>query len=93
MWYLNKALREMKGVSHGNVERYSIPGWEKSQCKGPEAEVCLCVCGIVRSQCGQSQVNKGEEVVGEVRSGTKSTRLGHEEDISPLDVSPRKASI
>lgn len=35
-----KPLRS-KGVSHADILEKSFPGWENSQCKGPEARGCL----------------------------------------------------
>ena len=92
MWHLNKDLREMKGMGHGNVRQKSSPGWENSPYQGPGAGMCLYVCSIVSGQCSWNQVIQGERVVGKERLGTKGVRLGHAEDLDLIDVSPRTVS-
>lgn len=60
-----------EGREPWECQEESIPGWEISQCRGPEAGVGLYVWDIVRGQEGWGLVMEGERVVGEARQGKR----------------------
>lgn len=63
MWHLNKDLREMKGNCVIESQTKSIQAGRTALAKALGQACASMSQGIVRGQCGWSQVIQGERVV------------------------------